>query len=125
MASPHATGVAALVVSRFGIKDPATRAASGSPRGRRSSSSTESAAEHACPRPAPPRYAQEGRPAEFDALCEGTTEFNGFYGYGIVDAYAAVTESSSSPTSARFRSPAPSEAGADHRPGLWRSSGTR
>ena len=27
--------------------------------------------------------------AEFDALCEGTTEFNGFYGHGIVDAYAA------------------------------------
>jgi lantibiotic leader peptide-processing serine protease len=31
-----------------------------------------------------------GRPAEFDALCEGTREYNGFYGNGIVDAYAAV-----------------------------------
>ena len=37
-------------------------------------------------------YVNVGRPAEFDALCEGTTEFNGFYGSGIVDAYAAVTE---------------------------------
>ena len=34
----------------------------------------------------------EGRPAEFNALCEGDLEFNGFYGHGIVDAYAAVTE---------------------------------
>ena len=33
----------------------------------------------------------EGRPTEFNALCEGTTEFNGFYGHGIVDAYSAVT----------------------------------
>ena len=33
-----------------------------------------------------------GRIAEFNAICEGTTEFNGFYGHGIVDAYATVTE---------------------------------
>jgi hypothetical protein len=33
-----------------------------------------------------------GRSAEFNALCEGTTEFNGFYGHGIVDAYATVTD---------------------------------
>jgi hypothetical protein len=37
-------------------------------------------------------YTIVGRPAEFNALCEGTTEFNGFYGSGIVDAYATVTE---------------------------------
>ena len=36
-------------------------------------------------------YVDVGRPAEFDATCEGGTEFNGFYGFGIVDAYAAVT----------------------------------
>ena len=45
--------------------------------------------------PAPSRgcisYANVGRPPEFDALCEGDVNFNGFYGYGIVDAFAAVT----------------------------------
>jgi hypothetical protein len=36
-------------------------------------------------------YTLEGRDAEYDALCEGDENFNGFYGYGVVDAYAAVT----------------------------------
>ena len=53
---------------------------------------TEGAAEHACPVPPLVTYTDEGRSAEFNALCEGTTEFNGFYGHGIVDAYATVTE---------------------------------
>ena len=53
---------------------------------------TEGAAEHACPVPPLRTYTHEGRPAEFNALCEGDHEFNGFYGYGIVDAYATVTE---------------------------------
>jgi hypothetical protein len=50
-----------------------------------------SAAEHACPEPRPRRYAPEGRPAAYDAYCAGDEQFNGFYGHGIVDAYAAVT----------------------------------
>jgi hypothetical protein len=49
-----------------------------------------SAAEHACPDPRLQSYAFEGAPAEYDAYCSGGTEFNGFYGHGIVDAYAAV-----------------------------------
>jgi subtilisin family serine protease len=91
MAAPHATGVAALIVSRFGTKDRAH------PGGLRLAPSktervlTQSAAEHACPNPPLRDYGPEGRPDEFDALCEGTLDFNGFYGYGIVDAYAAVT----------------------------------
>ena len=61
--------------------------------GRRRSGNPERwADEHACPNPPLRSYANEGRPAEFNALCEGDLEFNGFYGYGIVDAYAAVTE---------------------------------
>ena len=92
MASPHATGVSALAVSRFGTKDPRHK---GEPptrsvedrvrpdRGRRRACLPGAAAAH---------YTNEGRSAEFNALCEGTTEFNGFYGYGIVDAYATVTE---------------------------------
>jgi hypothetical protein len=29
--------------------------------------------------------------AEFNAFCEGGLNFNGFYGFGTVDAFAAVT----------------------------------
>jgi hypothetical protein len=36
-------------------------------------------------------YTDEGRdPALFNAVCEGTTDVNGLYGEGIVDAAAAV-----------------------------------
>ena len=52
----------------------------------------EGAAEHACPVPPLVDYLDEGRSAEFTALCEGTTDFNGFYGHGIGDADATVTE---------------------------------
>ena len=90
MASPHVTGVAALIVSQFGHRDGRTGGLTLKPK------DTErilikSAAAHTCPTPALQSYVREGRPDEFNALCEGTTEFNGFYGHGIVDAYAAVT----------------------------------
>ncbi|MEO7980053.1 MAG: S8 family serine peptidase, partial [Sporichthyaceae bacterium] len=90
MASPHVTGVAALIVSQFGTRDGRRGGLRLAPR------KTErilvgSAAAHACPTPPLQSYQLEARPAEFDALCEGGTEFNGFYGAGIVDAYAAVT----------------------------------
>ena len=35
-------------------------------------------------------YTDEGRPAEFNAVCQGTTADNGLYGEGIVNAAAAV-----------------------------------
>ena len=89
MASPHAAGVAALIVSRYGYPD--------FRRGGKTMAPDlverqlyRTAAEHACPEPRLQSYTQEGRSAEFDALCEGGKNFNGFYGYGIVDAYAAV-----------------------------------
>ncbi|MEO8229390.1 MAG: S8 family serine peptidase [Chloroflexota bacterium] len=91
MASPHATGVSALAVSRFGVKDPRHK------RGLRLAPRktefvlTNGAAERACPRPRLFDYTNVGRPPEFNALCEGSKRFNGFYGYGIVDAYATVT----------------------------------
>jgi hypothetical protein len=81
--------VGALIVSRYGLPDLR--------RGGKTLLPAlveqilyRSAAEQSCPTPRLQSYAQEGRPAEFDALCEGGTNFNGFYGYGIVDAYAAV-----------------------------------
>ncbi|GIE90444.1 S8 family serine peptidase [Actinoplanes regularis] len=89
MASPHAAGVGALIVGRYGVPD--------FRRGGKTLLPAvveqilyRTAAKHACPTPRLQSYTQEGRPAEFDALCEGGTNFNGFYGYGIVDAYAAV-----------------------------------
>ncbi|GIF11158.1 S8 family serine peptidase [Actinoplanes teichomyceticus] len=89
MATPHAAGVGALIVSRYGLPDLRRGGKILLP------SVVErilyrTAVEHACPEPRLQSYAQEGRPAEFDALCEGGTNFNGFYGHGIVDAYAAV-----------------------------------
>lgn len=89
MASPHVAGVSALIVSRYGVPD--------FRRGGKTLAPNvvekilyRTADEHACPEPRLQSYAAEGRSAEFDALCEGDRNFNGFYGYGIVDAYAAV-----------------------------------
>jgi len=89
MASPHATGVAALIVSRFGNRTRHGGISLDPSKVERQLLAT--AAEHPCPDPPLRSYANEGRPAEWDALCEGGRRFNGFYGYGIVDAYAAVT----------------------------------
>ena len=35
-------------------------------------------------------YTDEGRPAEFNAVCDGDAAYNGLYGEGIVNAAAAV-----------------------------------
>ena len=87
MASPHAVGVAALIISKYGDKrgggitmDP----------GAVEEILTGTARDHACPEPRLHSYADKGRPPSFDALCEGSPEFNGFYGHGIIDALAAV-----------------------------------
>jgi lantibiotic leader peptide-processing serine protease len=90
MASPHATGVAALAVSRFGERDPRHRSGLRLDPWKTELVLTKGAAEHACPVPPLYDYTIVGRSPEFNALCEGTTNFNGFYGYGIVDAYATV-----------------------------------
>ena len=90
MAAPHASGVAALIVSEYGKKDKHTGGLTMKPK-KVDRILTSSASEHACPSPPLFSYVDVGRPTEFDALCEGTTSFNGFYGHGIVDAFAAVT----------------------------------
>jgi subtilisin family serine protease len=92
MASPHVTGVSALAVSRFGVKDPRHMGGLRLAPRKTEFILLEGAAEHACPVPPLFDYLDEGRPPEFTALCEGDTEFNGFYGHGIVDANATVTE---------------------------------
>jgi subtilisin family serine protease len=90
MASPHAAGVAALIASRFGRRDRWRGGLTMSPDAVERQL-YRTAAETACPQPRLRSYVQEGRDTSFDALCEGGRNFNGFYGHGIVDAYAAVT----------------------------------
>ncbi|HVV11014.1 S8 family serine peptidase [Amycolatopsis sp.] len=92
MATPHATGVAALIVSQYGkpgkggfglSPDAVQRVIEGT------------AAHIACPVPRTVDYLDEGRDASYTATCTGSASFNGFYGHGAVDAYAAVTHGSS------------------------------
>ncbi len=92
MASPHAVGVAALIVSQFGDR------VGGRPKGQLGMDPsdverilTKTATDHACPVPALISYADVGRGPEYDALCEGTPRFNSIWGHGIVDALAAVS----------------------------------
>ncbi|MCX6396532.1 MAG: S8 family serine peptidase [Propionibacteriales bacterium] len=88
MASPHATGVAALAVAAhgrklapgdFGLEPDAVR-----------DLLLGTATDHACPPGGVRSYVQEGRSTEFDATCAGTPAYNGFYGHGIVNALGVV-----------------------------------
>jgi subtilisin family serine protease len=95
MASPHVTGVAALAVSAWGAGRTANNYGLAPDTVR--SIVLNSAREHECPNPPLQTYTSEGRSVEFNATCTGTLEFNAFYGYGIVDAYAAVTTGAATP----------------------------
>jgi len=91
MASPHAVGVAALIVSRWGGADSKHGGLTLHPR------TTErvlwrTATFQPCPTPPLITYANEGRDPSFNALCQGTPWFNNIYGHGIVDALTAVTD---------------------------------
>lgn len=93
MAAPHAVGVAALIVSEFGKTDRRLGGLTLAPEvtARRL---VDSAVEHACPEPRLFHYSRitaDGALLESDALCVGPKQANGFYGSGIVNAYAAVT----------------------------------
>jgi len=88
MASPHASGVAALIVSEYG------RYSSGSVSMRPTAVRSVlegTASAIPCPQPRTVDYLDEGRDETFTATCEGDLDFNGFYGNGAVDAWAAVT----------------------------------
>ncbi|MGK5555437.1 S8 family peptidase [Actinomadura kijaniata] len=96
MASPHAAGVAALIVSRYGRKDRARGGLTLDPR------VTErillgTANERACPSPRTVEYVwyRKNDKGEWvrntsKQTCEGGKARNGFYGHGIVDALGAV-----------------------------------
>jgi lantibiotic leader peptide-processing serine protease len=89
MASPHAAGVAALIVSEFGKKDNAHGGLTLAPATVKRILK-ETATDHACPEPRLVDYTPVGRTPDFNAFCEGDGDYNGFYGSGIVDALRAV-----------------------------------
>ncbi len=93
MASPHATGVAALIVSEFG---------SGSGAGFGLAPATveqilrDTATDHACPTVSsavlyPDLVGLDPNVPFEDQVCVGTADYNSWYGDGIVDALAAVS----------------------------------
>jgi subtilisin family serine protease len=87
MAAPHAVGVAAIIIAQRGRRDAAHGGLTLAPSTverilRRTATDTP------CPAQEPFTYPDlPGAP--FDAVCEGTPSFNGFYGDGIVNALAA------------------------------------
>jgi lantibiotic leader peptide-processing serine protease len=90
MATPHAVGVAALIVSQYGKRD---RSQGGLtlPPDRVQKIMQKTATDTACP--SPRLYHYDGLPPTRqvpDAYCEGPVKRNGFFGDGVVDALAAV-----------------------------------
>jgi len=77
MASPHAAGVAALIVSQFGKM----------PQGGVQAMLTGTADPMACP----PNPFDPGGTGNFLATCVGGSSYNGFFGHGQVNAFSAVT----------------------------------
>jgi lantibiotic leader peptide-processing serine protease len=88
MASPHAAGVAALVVGANGKRDRRNGglalAADSVERVLR-----RTARERSCPNPRTLDYPDPELGPEYTATCVGSREHNSFYGDGIVDALAA------------------------------------
>ncbi|MFE3447848.1 S8 family serine peptidase [Nonomuraea sp. NPDC059194] len=86
MAAPHATGVAAILISRFGRPGPGGVALAPASVERLMYSS---ATQKACPTPRTYVYRYFGQ--EEKQTCVGDTAKNGFYGRGVVNAYKAAT----------------------------------
>ncbi len=95
MASPHAVGVAALIVSKYGQQDTVAGHKPGLTLdpARTEQILRDTARDHACPTPRTFHYHRirsDGTVADEFATCQGGKESNGFYGAGIVSAIAAV-----------------------------------
>jgi subtilisin family serine protease len=90
MSAPHVTGVVALIASEYGLLDGSHPGALTLPPAWAEKILRLTSQDTACPEPRLFSYANVGRPAEFDAYCDGDPQFNGFYGHGIVDALQAV-----------------------------------
>jgi subtilisin family serine protease len=88
MASPHVAGVAALIVEAHGRSTRDGGRALATDVVARILENT--ATDHACPAGGVEIYTDEARTPDWNAVCEGTTDDNGLYGEGIVNAAAAV-----------------------------------
>ena len=92
MASPHAVGVAALVISKYGHKDRAHGGLTLDP-GIVEAVMRFTAVKTACPVPATYTYTRnrpDGTTVTATATCEGSKWNNGFYGSGILNALRVV-----------------------------------
>jgi subtilisin family serine protease len=89
MASPHAAGVAALIVSKYGERD--RRGGFGMDPDRVARVLFRTATDTPCPANPVIDYLDEGRDASYTATCAGSAERNNIYGHGIVNALAAVS----------------------------------
>lgn len=88
MASPHAAGVAALIVSQYGEHDRRGGLTMEPEKVERILRTT--ATDVGCPDPVI-TYAAADRSAEYDAPCVGTAKRNSIYGDGVVNAHRAVS----------------------------------
>jgi subtilisin family serine protease len=91
MASPHAVGVAALIVSHYGHADPKHGGLELAPL-QTEKILMRTATPHACPTPPVLDYTNVGRPPSYNATCIGTAAENNIWGTGIVDALGAVSD---------------------------------
>ena len=98
--SPHAVGVAALIVSRYGHPDPQQGGIALNPV-QTEKILMRTATPHACPIPPVLDYTNVGRPPSYTATCipeanfgagPGVASPNSIWGTGIVDALRAVTD---------------------------------
>ncbi|PRY13510.1 S8 family serine peptidase [Kineococcus rhizosphaerae] len=95
MAAPHAAGVAALIVSRYGKPDKAHPGTLTLDPKLTQAILLGTATDTPCPVPAEFTYRRVSATAGevvSTATCAGTLDDNGFYGEGIVNALSAVTE---------------------------------
>ncbi len=91
MATPHAVGVAALAVSEFGKRTNGKGGLTLSPK-KTAQHVYKSAQEHPCPHPRLYHWTRvtANGTVESEARCEGPAKKNGFYGRGIVNAFAVT-----------------------------------
>jgi hypothetical protein len=90
MASPHAVGVAALIINQRGTWDFAHPGGLTMSPAMVENILRSSATSTPCPTPPTVDYTIIGRDPSYTATCVGAANLNSFYGDGIVNALKAV-----------------------------------